>query len=90
MAQAIEIRMSLSPDEALVASWHDGDDPAEVINANKLMALTMNHHTEHHAVDWLYWRPRERAASWSPIARPAHHWTAGERLQAMAACRHAF
>jgi hypothetical protein len=57
LTQAAEIRMPLSPDRALVATWHDGGDPAEVISADRLAALTMNHHTERHAVDWLYWRP---------------------------------
>lgn len=66
-SNAVEIRMPLSPTEALVASWHDDPDLAEIITGDKVAAMSMNHHTRRHAMDWLYWNPGSKPAQGHPL-----------------------
>ena len=56
-SMAIEVRVPLSPTQALVASWHDTPDPGHVIPGDRLAALSINHYTGRQASDWAYWRP---------------------------------
>jgi hypothetical protein len=56
-SKAVEVRVPLSPTQALVASWHDAPDASDVIPGNPLAALSINHYTARQAADWAYWRP---------------------------------
>ena len=67
VSDAVEIRMPLSPTQALVASWHDAPDGAEVVVGDKLAAMSMNHHTQRHRVDWLYWQPNTEPVQGHPL-----------------------
>jgi hypothetical protein len=66
-SDAVEIRMPLSPTQALVASWHDAPDGAEIIVGDKLAAMSMNHHTRRHRVDWLFWQPDTEPVQGHPL-----------------------
>jgi hypothetical protein len=67
VSQAVEMRMPLSPTQAVVASWHDGPDADEVVEGDRLAAMSMNHHTRKHRVDWLYWQPGTEPVRGHPL-----------------------
>jgi hypothetical protein len=49
--RAIEVRVPLSSTQALVASWHDNEDPGLVVAGRMLDALSINHYTARQAAD---------------------------------------
>jgi hypothetical protein len=59
--------MPLSPSQALVASWHDGPDPSAVGVLDSVGAMSLNHHTAKHRVDWLYWQPGSQPRRGHPL-----------------------
>lgn len=67
ISDAIEVRMPVSPTQALIASWHDGPDVGEVIRGDKVAAMSMNYHTERHAVDWRFWQPQTKPVRGHPL-----------------------
>jgi Protein of unknown function (DUF4238) len=42
-------------------------DVGAVIDTHKLAAMSMNHHTRTHPVDWLYWQPHSEPAEGHPF-----------------------
>ncbi len=66
-SMAVEIRVPLSPTQALVASWHDDADRRDVLHGPALAAMSMNHHTARQAADWLYWLPDATPRRWQPL-----------------------
>lgn len=57
MLKATEVRMPLSPTQALITSWHDGPDVSVPIQGDRMAAMSMNFHTDKHAARWRYWQP---------------------------------
>lgn len=66
-SQAVEIRVPLSPTQALVASWHDEDDRSHVLHGQALAGLSMNHYTAKQAADWVYWLPGTTPRRGQPV-----------------------
>jgi len=73
---ATEIRVPLSPTQALVASWHDEADRSHVLHGQAQAGLSMNHYTARQAADWVYWLPgtnprRGQPAHDEPLTGPS-------------------
>lgn len=66
-SMAAEIRVPLSPTQALVASWHDDADRGDVLHGRTLAAMSMNHYTAQLAADWVYWLPDTTPRRWQPL-----------------------
>lgn len=64
---AVEIRVPLSPTQALVASWHDEPDRSQVLRGQALAGLSMNHYTARQAADWVYWLPGTTPRRGQPV-----------------------
>jgi hypothetical protein len=64
---ALEIRVPLSPTQALVASWHDEADRSHVLHGQALAGLSMNHYTARQAADWVYWLPGTTPRRGQPV-----------------------
>jgi hypothetical protein len=64
---AAEIRVPLSPTQALVASWHDEPDRSHVLRGQALAGLSMNHYTARQAADWVYWLPGTTPRRGQPV-----------------------
>ena len=64
---AVEIRVPLSPTQALVASWHDETDRRHVLHGEPVAALSMNHYTARQAADWVYWLPGTTPRRGQPV-----------------------
>ncbi len=66
-ALAVEIRVPLSPTQALVASWHDEADRSHALHGALVAALSMNHYTARQAADWVYWLPGTTPRRGQPV-----------------------
>jgi hypothetical protein len=66
-SMAVEIRVPLSPTQALVASWHDEADRSHVLRGQTLAALSINHYTASQVADWVYWLPGTSPRRGQPV-----------------------
>jgi hypothetical protein len=64
---AVEIRVPLSPTQALVASWHDEADRSRVQHGQAVACLSMNHYSATQAADWVYWLPGTTPRRGQPV-----------------------